>query len=454
MADRRWSELDPAPDIQDTDQSANFRGSNNFRWSFQQLRTWLAGFFEAAGSVNTHNADAGAHPNTFEAAGSIGTHNADSAAHGGVEAAFGAHKGAGGTAEHLTFTRTVEGFVPAPGGSGTSRFLREDGSFEDPGTGVVNPPSNKGQLWTHDGNGNVVIPVGANGLVLEADSATSTGLKWGTKTGAGGGDVTGPGSSSDSSLASFDGTTGKVIKDSGISQSSVSGHIGSSSIHFTQSSIVHNTVSGRSTADAHPTSAITGLDTALAGKLDTAHNTDAAAHGGIRTDFDAHQGAGGPEHAAVDGSTNGFMLSADFTKLQGIEAGAQVNVINSWNGRTDSNIVPASGDYTASQVSNALGTNLSSTMDNNRGVALTTGTVATGGSFTPNPLQGHSFELSGSGDITIASMVQNGQVNLTVPESVGTVSLPTWNVVGARPAGRAGWLWLGRNGTLLLAVWT
>lgn len=49
-------------------------------------------------------------------------------------------------------------------------------------------------------------------------NATEDGLEFGT---AAGGDVTGPASSTDNNLASFDGATGKIIKDSGILSSSV-----------------------------------------------------------------------------------------------------------------------------------------------------------------------------------------------------------------------------------------
>ena len=35
---------------------------------------------------------------------------------------------------------------------------------------------------------------------------------------------------------------------------------------------VHNDLTGRTASDAHPTSAITGLDTALAGKAPTVHS--------------------------------------------------------------------------------------------------------------------------------------------------------------------------------------
>jgi hypothetical protein len=57
------------------------------------------------------------------------------------------------------------------------------------------------------------LPVGSNGQVLTADSAETTGMKWATVSGTG--DVVGPASATDNGLALFDGTTGKLIKNSG-----------------------------------------------------------------------------------------------------------------------------------------------------------------------------------------------------------------------------------------------
>lgn len=66
----------------------------------------------------------------------------------------------------------------------------------------------------------------------------------------------------------------------------------------------------------------------------------------------SHVGTGGPAHAAASTSSAGFMTSDDKVKLNGIAAGAQVNVVTGVFGRTGA-VVASSGDYTAAQIANA-----------------------------------------------------------------------------------------------------
>lgn len=76
------------------------------------------------------------------------------------------------------------------------------------------PTTTKGDLIVHNGTDNVRVGVGSNGQTLVADSAEANGLKWSTP--AGGGDVTGPASSTDNAVTRFDGTTGKLLQNSAV----------------------------------------------------------------------------------------------------------------------------------------------------------------------------------------------------------------------------------------------
>lgn len=113
--------------------------------------------------------------------------------------------------------------------------------------------------------------------------------------GVGGGDVTGPASSTDNALPRFDGTSGKILQASSVIVSDANAITGVASIDVTGNVTVGGTVDG--------------VDVAA----------DAAA-------LTAHVGAGGSVHAnAVAAGAAGFMTGADKTKLDGIAAGAEVN---------------------------------------------------------------------------------------------------------------------------------
>lgn len=78
--------------------------------------------------------------------------------------------------------------------------------------GFTSPTTTKGDLIVRNSTIDTRIGVGADGLVLTADSAEATGMKWGSV--AGTGDVVGPASSTDNAVCRFDSTTGKAIQNS------------------------------------------------------------------------------------------------------------------------------------------------------------------------------------------------------------------------------------------------
>ena len=71
----------------------------------------------------------------------------------------------------------------------------------------------KGDLVTFDGTNDFTLPVGTNNYVLTADSTQTAGLSWKPN---GGGDVSGPISSTLNAIARYTDTSGKVIKNSGV----------------------------------------------------------------------------------------------------------------------------------------------------------------------------------------------------------------------------------------------
>lgn len=93
------------------------------------------------------------------------------------------------------------------------------GRFTSIPSGGSSPLTTKGDVYTRDASADARLPVGANGTTLTANSATATGLEWTTP--AGGGDVTGPASAVNGNLASFNGTTGKVIQDASLVSTNV-----------------------------------------------------------------------------------------------------------------------------------------------------------------------------------------------------------------------------------------
>lgn len=82
------------------------------------------------------------------------------------------------------------------------------------GKGSSSPLTTKGDLYTRSSTGDSALAIGANGLVLVADSSAATGMAWTAVSGTG--DVVGPASSTDNAICRFDGTSGKAVQSSGL----------------------------------------------------------------------------------------------------------------------------------------------------------------------------------------------------------------------------------------------
>lgn len=157
----------------------------------------------------------------------------------------------------------------------------------------ISPTSAKGDLLVHNGTQLVRLPVGANGLSLTTDSSEPTGVKWTSVIGAG--DVIGPGSSTDNAIARFDGTTGKIIQNSGITIDDSNNMSGANNI------AVSGTVDGR---DVSVDGA--NLDAHIA-NLSNPHNVTAAQVGNTTAQWNANKIQG--TNVSSTAPTNGQLLS-------------------------------------------------------------------------------------------------------------------------------------------------
>lgn len=201
--------------------------------------TAATGDFEPAGSIATHaaltssvhgitaagaalidDADAAAQRTTlglgtaatqassaFEPAGAISTHNAVTTAHG--ISAFGATLA--DDADAAT-ARTTLGLGTAATTAATDYATAAQGTDDRTASGLR--------------TASTVVSVSAataptSGQVLTATSTTAA--TWQTPSGGGSGDVVGPASATDNAIARFDTTTGKLVQDSGVTVSDVSG---------------------------------------------------------------------------------------------------------------------------------------------------------------------------------------------------------------------------------------
>mgnify|MGYP000553028085 CR=1 FL=1 len=104
----------------------------------------------------------------------------------------------------------------------------------------------------------------------------------------------------------------------------------------------HRDLTNRSSADQHPTSAITGLDAALAGKETAGAAATAQAYAVQRANHTGTQSA----DTLTDGTTNKAFLATERTKLAGIATGATAN-------DTDANL-KARANHTGTQLASTI----------------------------------------------------------------------------------------------------
>jgi hypothetical protein len=193
--------------------------------------------------------------------------------------------------------------------------MSQGGALSSTGSGTTSPLTTKGDLYGYD-TANARIPIGADGLVLKADSGAALGVAWGAV--AGTGDVVGPVGATDNAVVRYNGATGLLIQDSGIIVDDSDNITGVLGLTLTGNIVTSGTIDGRDVATDG-----TKLD-GIEALADVTDATNVNAAGAVMdTDF-AAKGALVSASAASTPSfltvgTNDFVLTADSTQTTGMK---------------------------------------------------------------------------------------------------------------------------------------
>lgn len=191
---------------------------------------------------------------------------------------------------------------------------------------------------TIEGSGSVLLSTGLAATVLISDGNDWLQVASNASGGGGGGsgDVVGPATSTDNAIVRFSGTTGNLVQDSGVTVDD------SDNLDVPGNITVTGTVDGRDVAsdgtkldgiEAGATADQSAAEVPFTPDGDIAASDVQAAIVEVRDDADtkllgkldtSHEGAGGAVHSVATTGSNGFMSTGDKSKLDGIEAGADV----------------------------------------------------------------------------------------------------------------------------------
>ena len=239
--------------------------------------------------------------------------------------------------------------------------------------------------------------------------------------GGGGGDVTGPGSSTDNAVARFDSTTGKIIQNSGVIIND-SGEV--------TTGVWKGTEVGLSYGGTGASSASQARGNILPSYSGNAGKVLAVNVGGTDAEWIAAGGSGTVTSVAVSGGTTGLTTSGGpITAAGTITLAGTLAVANGGTGVTTST---GSGNVVLSTsptlVSPTLGTPASGTMTNVTGLPLSTGVtgtlaVANGGTGVTSSTGTGSVVLSNSPSLVtpVLGTPTSGDF------STGTFTWPTFN---------------------------
>ena len=173
---------------------------------------------------------------------------------------------------------------------------------------------------------------------------------------------------------------------------------------------VHNDLTGRSASDAHPTSAVTGLDTALAGKAATSHSHATSDVTGLDEQVRDVVGT-----ALVAGSNVTITVDDPSDTITIAATGA----VSSVNGETGVVVLDAA-DVGAAPTTRTVGTGLATTGTVNLDMAAVHGTIQT-------------ITLTGDPTFTTSNRAAGREVTLVLAAggSSRTLAWPSWLAVGA-----------------------
>lgn len=185
-------------------------------------------------------------------------------------------------------------------------------------------------------------------------------------------------------------------------------------------------------------STLTGLST-VTNAVITAADTVLSALGKLQKQISDHFGAGGTAHANATTSVAGFMSGTDKTKLDGIAAGAQVNVgTNIAEGTRTTTTVPITSSTGTGATLSAASTTLAGVMtsaDKTKLDGIATGATANVGTVTSVSGTGTVSGLTLSGTVTTSGNLTLGGTLAVTPSNFAS---QTANTFLAAPNGAAG----------------
>ena len=271
----------------------------------------------------------------------------------------------------------------------------------------------KGDILTFDGAKDFTLPVGANNYVLTADSSQTGGLSWKP---AGGSSVSGPISSTLNAIARYSDTSGKVIKNSGIT-------ISDSNILSVPNSVITNTVRSTDNVPLDISSGTTG-DLTL-GVYATTGNIRPyrpfVASGASLSTLDLNSSVLTMSPASTQAILNG-KLRTDTTNRISIDVSNGVLFGAGVAAAIDTRLY-RSGANTLTIDNNADG---AATLASTGGALLNFATITRAGNLSITTSSGNgsiSYTTNGSGDHIFKSTNGNVQINRPITTSAGDLTL-------------------------------